>query len=71
MRSSYTLTGVLIVIGIAVFAYQGITCATNKKIVDIDTIRMTAGKSKTLPPIVGVIALVGGIVLLVRGNKKS
>ena len=34
---------------------------------------MTAEKTKTipLPPILGVIALVGGIVLLVVGNKKA
>jgi hypothetical protein len=34
---------------------------------------MTAEKTKTLPisPIMGGIALVGGIVLLVMGNKKG
>jgi hypothetical protein len=34
---------------------------------------MTAEKSKTLPlpPIVGAIALVGGIVLLFVGNAKG
>jgi hypothetical protein len=34
---------------------------------------MTAEKTHTLPlpPIVGGIALVGGIVLLVMGNKKA
>jgi hypothetical protein len=34
---------------------------------------MTAEKTRTfpLPPIVGAIALVGGIVLLVMGKKNS
>jgi hypothetical protein len=34
---------------------------------------MTAEKTKTLPlpPLVGAVALVGGIVLLVMGNKKG
>jgi hypothetical protein len=34
---------------------------------------MTAEKTKTipLPPVVGGIALVGGIILLVVGSKKS
>jgi hypothetical protein len=71
---AYTLTGIiLIVIGIAALAYQGITYTTREKVVDIGPIHMTADKEKTipLPPIVGGLALVGGIVLLVMGNKKS
>jgi hypothetical protein len=71
---TYTLAGIiLIVIGIASFAYQGITYTTREKVVDLGPIQVTADKTKTLPlpPIVGGIALVGGIVLLVVGSKKS
>lgn len=71
---TYTLTGIiLIVIGIAALAYQGITYTTREKVVDIGYIQMTAEKTKTLPlpPIVGGVALLGGIILLVMGNKKS
>ena len=71
---TYTLTGVLlIVIGIFALAYQGITYTTMEKVVDIGPIRMTAEKTKTLslPPLVGGVALVGGVVLLVMGNKKG
>ena len=71
---TYTLIGIiLIVIGIIAFAYQGITYTTREKVVDIGPIQMTADKTKTipLPPIVGGIALVGGIILLVAGGKKS
>jgi uncharacterized membrane protein len=71
---TYTLIGIiLVVIGIVAFAYQGITYTTREKVVDIGPIQMTAEKTKTipLPPIMGGIALVGGIVLLVMGNKKS
>ncbi len=69
-----TLIGVILVaIGIIAFAYQGITYTTREKVVDIGPIHMTADKTKTLPlpPIVGAIALVGGIVLLVMGSKKG
>jgi hypothetical protein len=64
---------ILIVVGIAAFAYQGITYTTREKVVDLGPIQMTAEKTKTipLPPIVGGIALVGGIVLLVAGSRKG
>ncbi|OGQ97700.1 MAG: DUF3185 domain-containing protein [Deltaproteobacteria bacterium RIFOXYD12_FULL_57_12] len=64
---------ILIAIGIVAFAYQGITYTTREKVVDFGPIQMTAEKTKTfpLPPIVGALALVGGIVLLVVGNKKG
>ena len=71
---TYTLIGIiLIVIGIIALAYQGITYTTREKVVDIGPIQMTADKTKTipLPPIVGGIALVGGIILLVAGGKKD
>ena len=71
---TYTLIGiVLIVIGIIALAYQGITYTTREKVVDIGPIQMTADKTKTipLPPILGGIALVGGIVLLVAGGRKE
>ena len=71
---TYTLIGIiLIVIGIIAFTYQGITYTTKEKVVDIGPIQMTADKTKTipLPPVVGGIALLGGIILLVAGGKKG
>ena len=64
---------ILIAVGVVVFAYQGITYTTREKVVDLGPIQMTAEKTKTfpLPPILGAIALVGGIVLLVVGNRKG
>jgi hypothetical protein len=63
---------ILIVVGIAVFAYQGITYKTQEDVVDLGPLHMTAEKTHTipLPPILGGIALVGGIVLLVVAMKK-
>ncbi|MFA5353968.1 MAG: hypothetical protein WC291_07050 [Thermodesulfovibrionales bacterium] len=71
---TYTLTGIILVaIGIIAFAYQGITYTTREKVIDFGPIQMTAEKTRTfpLPPIVGAVALVGGIVLLVMGNRKA
>jgi hypothetical protein len=71
---TYTVIGIiLIVIGIFAFAYQGLTFTTREKVVDLGSLQMTAEKTRTLPlpPIVGGISLVGGIVLLVMGKKKG
>lgn len=71
---SYTIIGIiLIVIGVVSFAYQGITYTTREDVVNIGPIHMTAEKTKTIPltPVLGVIALAGGIALLVMGNKKG
>jgi hypothetical protein len=63
---------ILIVLGIISFAYQGINYTTHKKIVDIGPIQASTTEHKTipLPPILGGLAVVGGIVLLVAGRKE-
>ena len=63
---------ILIVLGIISFAYQGINYTTHKRIVDIGPIQASTTEHKTipLPPILGGLALVGGIVLLVAGRKE-
>jgi len=73
MKPKIIIAIILIGLGIAAFAYQGITYTTREKVVDIGPIQMTAEKTKTipLPPILGAIALIGGIVLLVVGNGKT
>ena len=73
MRPKTIIAIILIVLGIAAFVYQGITYTTREKVVDVGPIQMTTEKTKTLPlsPILGGIALVGGIVLLVVGSRKD
>jgi uncharacterized membrane protein len=69
-----TLVGIaLIVLGIVAFAYQGITYTSREKVIDIGPIQATAETQKTIPlsPLLGGLALVGGIVLVVVGAKKS
>ena len=73
MKTNTLIAVILIAIGIVAFAYQGITYTTREKVVDIGPIQMTTEKTKTipLPPLVGALALVGGIVLLVMGKKND
>jgi hypothetical protein len=73
MKTNTILGIILILAGIAAFAYRGITYTAREKVVDLGPMHMTAERTRTLPlpPIVGAIALVGGIVLLVTGSKKG
>ncbi len=73
MRTTTLLAIILIAIGIVAFAYQGITYTTKENVVNIGPLKVTAEKTKTfpLPPIVGAVALVGGIVLLAVKRKKD
>jgi uncharacterized membrane protein YidH (DUF202 family) len=72
MKTTTLIGIILIALGIVVFGYQGITYTNTEKIVDIGPLKVTEEKTKTLPlpPIVGAIALVSGIVLLAIGNRK-
>jgi hypothetical protein len=73
MKTNTLLGIILIVVGIVAFEHQGITYTTREKVVDLGPMHMTAEWTRTLPlpPIVGAITLVGGIVLLVTGSKKG
>jgi hypothetical protein len=73
MSTKIIIAIILIAVGVVVFTYQGITYTTREKVVDLGPIQMTAEKTKTfpLPPILGAVALVGGIVLLVVGKRKG
>lgn len=63
---------VLIAIGIVSLAYQVSSYTTHKKVLDVGPIEATKEERKTipLPPIVGAITLIGGIVVLARGSKR-
>ena len=64
---------VLIVLGIVALAYGGITYTKREKVLDIGPIEATAERQKTipLPPVLGGLALVGGVALLIAGSRKS
>ncbi len=60
----------LIVIGILALAYQGITYTKSEKVLEVGPITATKETKKTipLPPILGVAALVCGVVLLIAAR---
>ena len=63
----------LIVIGIVALAYGGFTYTKHEKIIDAGPLKISADREKTipLPPILGGICLVGGIILVLAGNRKA
>ena len=73
MRTT-TITGILLILlGVVALMYQGITYTKSEKLLDFGPIHATTETQKTipLPPVVGGLALVGGIVVLVLGARRS
>jgi hypothetical protein len=72
MRATSIVGIVLIVLGVAALAYQGINYTTRETVIDIGPLHATADRTRTvpLPPVVGGIAVVGGLVLLVAGARR-
>ena len=69
-----TLIGIcLIILGVLALAYQGITYTTREKVIDLGPLKASVDKEKTipLPPILGALALAGGVVLVIVGARKS
>ena len=62
---------VLIVFGIIALIYGGITYTTHKKVLDIGPIQAEAKETHNipLPPVLGVVAIVGGGALLLVGGR--
>jgi len=71
MRPQLLAAIVLIVLGIAALAYQGIQYTSREKAVDLGPIQISAERTRTipLPPIFGIAAIGGGIALLVLSRK--
>jgi len=71
MRPLAMLGIVLIVLGAVALAYHGITYTTNEKVVDLGPLKVEAKKEKTipLPPVLGGVAIVVGVVLLIASSR--
>jgi uncharacterized membrane protein len=69
-----TMLGILLaVLGIFALVYQGFSYTRQEKVIDVGPIHATKDDTQhiPLPPIVGGLALLGGVALLVMGAKQK
>lgn len=62
---------ILVVLGIVVLAYSGIAFTTPGKPVNFLGMHFETTDNHFIPPAVGALALVGGILLLVVNSKQT
>jgi uncharacterized membrane protein YidH (DUF202 family) len=62
----------LIVVGVIALAYGGISYTREKKVLDIGPLEATTKTRETipLPPVFGVVAIAGGVALLLVAARR-
>lgn len=73
MKGSVLAGVVLVVVGVLILAYQGITYTQHKKVIDLGPIQATTKTERTipLPPILGAVAIAGGVLLVFTGGRSN
>jgi hypothetical protein len=73
MKSITALGILLAILGVLALAYQGFSYTHQEKVLDLGPIHATADEHERvyIPPMVGGLALLGGVVLLVVGTRKN
>lgn len=69
-----TIVGLLlIVLGVVGLALGGFSFTRKEKVVDVGPIEATADKKESVPvpPLLGALAIVGGVVLLAAGSRRA
>jgi len=73
MKPASWLGILLVAVGALLLVYQGIDYTRQKNVLDVGSVHVTADTHERIPvpPIVGGLALVGGVVLLVAGARNK
>jgi drug/metabolite transporter (DMT)-like permease len=71
MKPVAVLAIILIVIGVIALGYGDFNFTTKEKVAEIGPLKIEKDKTHSVPlsPVLGVLALVGGIALLVVGRR--
>jgi len=73
MKPAMMIGILLVVLGGLALAYQGFNYTRREKVIDVGPIHATAERQEhvSVPPLLGGLALVGGILLVVAGARKN
>ena len=73
MKPIFWVGILLIILGALALAYQGISYTRQRKVLDVGSVHLTTETHEQipLPPILGGLALAGGVVLLVVGARNK
>ncbi|MBK7190285.1 MAG: DUF3185 domain-containing protein [bacterium] len=68
-----TLGIVLVIAGVIALVYGGFSYTRDRKVVDLGPLEITASENRSfpIPAVVGAAVLIGGVLLLVTGNRRS
>jgi hypothetical protein len=73
MKSTTVLGIGLAVLGVLALVYQGFNYTRQRTVIDVGPIHATADEQErvSIPPLVGGIVLVAGVVMVLVGAKKK
>lgn len=74
MKNIISLVGILLIIlGIASLAYNGITYNKQEKIAQFGEVQITSNTKKTIniPPLAGGVSIAAGIILVFLSRRKD
>jgi uncharacterized membrane protein HdeD (DUF308 family) len=71
MKPVAVLAIILIIIGVIALAYGGFSFTTREKVAEVGPLKIEKNKTRSVPlsPVLGVLALVGGVALLVVARR--
>jgi hypothetical protein len=72
MKPTAILGLLLVVVGLAALAYQGVTYTSRDTVLDIGPLHATTEREHTvpLPPVLGMAAIASGVALMIVGVRR-
>jgi hypothetical protein len=71
MNPTTIIAAMLVGLGVVVLAYSGISFTTPGQPVNFLGVHLQTTETHFIPPVVGVLVLVGGIALLVMNPRRA